>query len=141
MTSEALGYVLESLISNSKVLDAYLTSIQMKKNRPGHLLTLLCNEEDCEELGEYLLIETSTFGLRKYETERTVLDRSLIKLRTEFGLIQFKLGFLRDKLIKVCPEFEDMKALALEMRVPFSRIYQACMKTAEDYVRSNPTKK
>lgn len=141
MTSEALGYVLESLISNSKVLDAYLTPIQMKKNRPGHLLTLLCNEEDCEELGEYLLTETSTFGLRKYETERTVLDRSLIKLRTEFGLIQFKLGFLKERLIKVTPEFEDMKALALERKIPFSRIYQACMKTAEDYVRSNPTKK
>ncbi|HEM4128480.1 TPA: DUF111 family protein [Streptococcus suis] len=137
MTSEALGYVLESLISNSKVLDAYLTPIQMKKNRPGHLLTVLSYQENCEELEEYLLMETSTFGVRKYETERTILQRSFIELRTEFGLIQFKLGFFKERLIKVTPEFEDMKAIALELKVPFPRIYQSCLKAAEDYLRSN----
>ncbi|HFU3844070.1 TPA: nickel insertion protein [Streptococcus suis] len=137
MTSEALGFVLEELIADSRVLDAYLTPIQMKKNRPGHLLTVLSYQENCEELEEYLLTETSTFGVRKYETERTVLERTFIKLRTEFGLIQFKLGFFKERLIKLTPEFEDMKAIALELKVPFPRIYQSCLKAAEDYLRGN----
>lgn len=135
MTSESLGYVLEKLIADERILDAYLTPIQMKKNRAGHLVTVLTLSEHVEEVGYCLLKETTTFGVRCYETQRQILKRSFIKLETVYGIVQFKLGFMKGQLIKMTPEYEDMKQLALHHQVPFSVIYQSCLAIAEQYMK------
>lgn len=135
MTSEALGYILEKLIADERVLDAYLTPIQMKKNRPGHLITVLCSSRDTEEIGQLLLTETTTFGLRSHQVERQILDRSFIQLETIYGVVRFKLGFLENRLVKVTPEYEDMRQLAMRSGVSFSTIYQTCIAKAEQYQR------
>lgn len=137
MTSEGLGYVLEGLIADERVLDAYLTPIQMKKNRPGHLVTVLSALKDTEEIGRLLLTETTTFGLRSYQVERQILERSFIQLETIYGLVRFKLGFLENRLIKVMPEYEDMRKLAKRSGLSFSRIYQACIAKAGQYLNQS----
>lgn len=137
MTPESLGFVLERLIADERVLDAYVTPIQMKKNRPGHLVTVLTDANYVREIGRMLLEETTTFGVRSYETSRQVLNRSFVQLETSYGLVQCKLGFLDGRLIKVVPEYEDMKGLALLHQLPFSTVYQACLAVAEQYKREN----
>lgn len=131
ITGETLGYTMGKLFEKG-ALDVYFTAIYMKKNRPGTLITVLSKIDDTSELKKILLHETSTYGVRTSEWSRDILDRSFIKVMTKFGEVTVKIGEFEGEIIKVSPEFEDAKKIALSKNIPLIDVYNEIEKqTAE----------
>lgn len=131
MTGETLGYVMEKLLEKG-ALDAYFTSVTMKKSRPGILITVLAKPEHTMLLEQILLRETSTFGIRKSNWSRKILDREFRLIKTEFGEICIKVGKLNGKVIKVSPEYEDAKKAAVQLGVSLLDVYSAVNRAVEE---------
>ena len=108
-------------------LDVFFTPIQMKKNRPATLLTLLCPPEKADALAGVLFRETGTFGVRVREQRRYTLERSWRAVETEFGPIRLKAGAWQGAEVTVAPEYEDCKRAALAHGVPLRRVYAAAV--------------
>jgi uncharacterized protein (DUF111 family) len=124
LNPEILGYFVEKGLA-AGALDVFYTPIQMKKNRPGAQLTVLCAEADADRLTELMLRETSTFGVRRSLAERRKLEREMVSLPTPYGKVAVKLGRLDGRVIQAAPEFESCKALAEESDVPLKQVYDA----------------
>lgn len=122
MSSETYSYLYEQILQQG-ALDVYTESIFMKKNRPAYKLNILCKEDDIEKFTKLLLVETSTFGVRYHQLEKAMLDRRFEKLKTQYGEIQIKLGYLNGKLIKVTPEYEDCKIMAKKKKIPLIKVF------------------
>ena len=88
-------------------LDVFLSPIQMKKNRPGTLLTVICNPEKTQTIAEIVLADTSTFGVRISGRERICLDRRWAEVETTFGKIRIKIGRRSGRETTASPEYED----------------------------------
>src|SRR5260221_2568337 len=112
-------------------LDVFYTPIQMKKNRPGVLLSLLCAAGDGDKFAEMILRETTAFGVRRFTTERRKLRREIKRVRTPHGEVEVKIGRLDGKVVQVAPEFESCRKLADQTGLPLKRIYEAAMKEAQ----------
>jgi uncharacterized protein (TIGR00299 family) protein len=123
-TAETLGYVMERVLEKG-ALDVYFTAVQMKKNRPGTLLTLLCLPQDSEVLEELLLTETTTFGVRQSVWTRKILQREIVTVETPYGPVRMKIGRLQDRILQATPEYEDVARIAREKNVPFLDVYRA----------------
>lgn len=130
MTGEALGYAMENLINRKSILDAFYTSIHMKKNRPGVLLTILVEEENLEETIKLVFDLTTTLGIRHYPVNRTILQRQFEEITTDWGSVQFKKGYYNNQLIRVTPEYENMKEISTSHQIPFLMIQQEMMDIA-----------
>ena len=127
MNPQFYDYVMEGLLG-MKVLEVFITPILMKKNRPGHLLTVICPSEKLAAVTEFLLRETTTIGLRWHEEERAKTDREIIPRQTKYGKIRFKLARWEGKVVNFSPEYEDCKRLALEKGVPLKEIFEEARK-------------
>jgi pyridinium-3,5-bisthiocarboxylic acid mononucleotide nickel chelatase len=125
--AEILGNFIEKALA-AGALDAFHTPIQMKKNRPGVLLTVLCAQADADKFSELLLRETSSFGVRRYPAERRKLRREFITVQTPHGSVTVKLGKLDGKVLQAAPEFESCKKLADQAKVPLKEIYEAALR-------------
>ncbi len=123
LSPEILGAVQARLLK-AGALDAFFTPIQMKKNRPGILLSVLCRPLDRQKIQELLFRETSTFGIRYQEIERITLDREIVQVQTAFGSIQIKIGSQDGRIFQVSPEFESCNAAAERSQQPLKRIYE-----------------
>lgn len=123
MTAEQLGYAMELLLE-AGALDVYFTPIQMKKNRPGTKLSVLCTLELRQQLTQLILTHTSTFGVRYQVMDREILDREFVELKTEYGLVRCKLGKLQGKVQKAVPEYEDCKRIAKEQSLPIQKVFE-----------------
>jgi len=108
-------------------LDVFLTPIQMKKNRPGTLLSVICEPVEAESLAAIVLAETSTLGVRMSRWERVCLDRRWEEIVTEFGTIRIKIGERDGKTITASPEYEDCKRAAAEHDVAIRQVYESAM--------------
>ena len=106
-------------------LDVFLTPIQMKKNRPGTLLSVLCAPDRVQELARIVLAETSTFGVRTSHWERICLERRWEEVMTEFGTIRIKIGQMDGRALTASPEYEDCKKAAAGHGVPVRQVYEA----------------
>lgn len=126
MNPELYGYVLEQLFA-AGALDAYLTPIIMKKNRPGVVLNVLCRPEDTARLREVLFRETTTLGVRSQRVARHCLARASEQVETPFGPIRVKVGRWGDGHEKAAPEYEDCRAAAQAHGVPLREVYQAAL--------------
>ena len=124
INSEILGHFVETALA-AGALDVFYTPIQMKKNRPGVLLTLLCAEPAADQFSEMILRETSAFGVRRQLHERRKLKREFTEVKTQFGKVTVKLGRLDGKVIQAAPEFESCKKLAAKAKVPVKQVYDA----------------
>jgi hypothetical protein len=124
---EILGHFMEKALA-AGALDVFHTAIQMKKNRPGVLLTVLCAEADADKFSELLVRETSTFGLRRHTAERRKLQRGFLTAQTPYGTVTVKLGRLDGKVLQVAPEFESCKKLAEQAQVPIKEVYDAALR-------------
>lgn len=122
MSSEIYSYLYEKLLSQG-ALDVYTESIFMKKNRPAYKISILCKEGELNKFIKLLLEETSTFGVRYQKLNKAMLDRSFDKIKTKYGEIQIKLGYLNGKLIKVTPEYEDCKIMANKKNIPIKKVF------------------
>jgi uncharacterized protein (TIGR00299 family) protein len=122
INSEILGNFVEKAFA-AGALDVFHTAIQMKKNRPGVLLTVLCAELDADKFSEMILRETTAFGVRRHLSGRRKLKREFTKVKTKFGEVTVKLGKLNGKIIQAAPEFESCRKVADDAKVPLKQIY------------------
>lgn len=111
-------------------LDVFLTPVQMKKNRPGFVLTVLCEAPRSRELARRIFAETGTFGLRKETVRRWKLRREFTEVSTPFGQVRVKLGWLGGELISQSPEFEDCRRVSAEAGVSAREVYRAAWAAA-----------
>ena len=130
ISGEILGHFIETALA-AGALEVFHAPIQMKKNRPGVLLTVLCAEPDADKFSELILRETSAFGVRRTFAERRKLSREFVTVKTRFGRVTVKIGWLGGKAIQVAPEFEACKKLAARAKVPLKQIYEAAIKNAK----------
>ncbi len=127
INAEILGHFVEQALA-AGALDVFHTPIQMKKNRPGVLLTILCAEADADRFTELLLRETTAFGVRRHITERRKLAREFTTVKTQFGEVTVKLGRLDGRLLQAAPEYDSCKKLASEAGVPLKQVYEAAIR-------------
>ena len=123
MTPEMAGYALERLLE-AGALDVTLTPVYMKKNRPGFNLTVLAAPPDRIALGELMLSETSTIGIRESLARRRTLDRTWKRVRTRYGTVRVKTAGAAGSRSNFAPEYEDCRRLAREHGVPFKRVWE-----------------
>lgn len=125
--AQTMGYLLDKLI-DAGALDVFTTPLQMKKSRPGILLTVLCWPGAIDLCEEIIFLETPTLGVRRSFSVRSVLGRSFEQVHTEFGTVTLKLGHRGGKIIKVRPEYEDCRNLAQTTGKPLQEIQQAALR-------------
>jgi pyridinium-3,5-bisthiocarboxylic acid mononucleotide nickel chelatase len=129
---QVLGYALEKLMS-AGALDAALSPLQMKKNRPGSLLRVIAKPEDQERLAQIVFAETSTLGLRIHTAERRVEERSIVTVETPFGPIRGKLS----PQGAFAPEYDDCRAIAEKSGTPLPQVIAAATAAYLGYVHSS----
>ena len=117
ISGQIMGYVMEQAFELG-ALDCWFTPIQMKKNRPATMVSILCEPEEREVLSQLLYRETTTLGVRVREIERDCLEREFVKVSTEFGEIDVKIGLLNGERVNAMPEFEQLKKIAAEQNIP-----------------------
>ena len=121
MNPQIFEYVIEKLFK-AGALDVYLTQIIMKKGRPAVKLTVLCCEHRKEDLIKIIFEETSTIGLRFYETKRKTLRREIKTIETEFGKVRVKYSGYNHDGLKATPEYEDCKKIAKRLKIPLMEV-------------------
>ncbi len=124
LPGELIGNAQEKLFA-AGALDVFYQPIQMKKNRPGVLLSVICIPADAVKLSDLILIHTSAFGVRQTTAQRTKLRREIKTVTTPFGAVEVKLGYRGDSLVQIAPEFESAKRIATAQNVPLQKIYDA----------------
>ncbi|PAW78387.1 MAG: TIGR00299 family protein [Verrucomicrobia bacterium Tous-C9LFEB] len=124
LPGELIGDAQEKLFA-AGALDVFYQPIQMKKNRPGVLLSVLASPADADKLADLILTHTSAFGVRRTTAERTKLRREIKTVTTPFGAVEVKLGYRGDKLVQVAPEFESARKIADAKNVPLQKVYDA----------------
>ena len=134
INAEILGHIVEKALAVG-ALDVFHIPIQMKKNRPGVLLTILCAANDEDRFTQLLLRETSAFGVRRSHCERRKLKREVISVKTHFGAVEVKIGKLDGKVIQASPEFESCRRIAEEKQMPIKEVYQAANTAAVTQLR------
>jgi len=131
MNPQLFGDVMERLLA-AGALDVFLTPVQMKKNRPGTLLTVLCESKAVDTLADLVLTHTTSFGVRVHEMQRRKLAREIMKVKTRFGEIDVKVGRLRGKIVTRSPEFETCKQAAARFNVSVKEVYREATRVAEE---------
>lgn len=126
LPGEAFGFLMERLFA-AGALDVYFTPVQMKKNRPGTLVTLICRRPQLETLAGVLLMESGSLGCRYYSSARFEAEREVVEVETAFGAVRVKKARLDGRPLAAAPEYEDCKRLALAAGVPWRDVYRAAL--------------
>jgi hypothetical protein len=133
LNAQVFGYLMEKALA-AGALDIFYTPVQMKKNRPGVLLTLLCNPPDRERMCDLIFRETTTLGVRYRNEQREILTREFVTVETEYGPIRVKVSRARDgRVMNASPEFEDCRVAAEKSGVGLRDAQTAALKA---YVNS-----
>lgn len=139
MNPELYSHVLDKLFQ-AGALDAFLTPIYMKKNRPGIILSVLSNLPEPGPLLDLIFKETTTLGVRMYPVRRQKLEKSHFTVQTQHGPVRVKVGKSRDQIRNLAPEYEDCKALAENSGSPLKEIYQEALSLAYSALRKETGK-
>jgi pyridinium-3,5-bisthiocarboxylic acid mononucleotide nickel chelatase len=123
MNPQVFGYVLDRLLEQG-ALDVFGLPVQMKKNRPGILLTVLCRREDAAKLTDLIFRETTTLGVREREEKRRILARKWILVGTRWGNIRLKVASMNGTITNYAPEYEDCRKIAAAHHVPLKTVMQ-----------------
>jgi uncharacterized protein (TIGR00299 family) protein len=126
LPGEGFGFLMERLLDGG-ALDVYFTPVQMKKNRPGTLITLLCRRSQLEALAGILLMESGSLGCRYTSAARIEAEREILEVETAFGTVRVKRARLDGRPLAAAPEFEDCRRLALASGVPWRDVYRAAL--------------
>jgi len=127
MSPQVFGHVMERAFEQG-ALDCYFTATQMKKNRPGVLLSVLCREDERETLLALLFSETTTLGIRSYQVDRRTLERRTVRVETQYGPIDVKVAQLNGHIVKEMPEYEQCRQAARNANVPLRSVEEAARK-------------
>jgi uncharacterized protein (TIGR00299 family) protein len=130
MNPEVFGFLMEQLFEDG-VLDVFWIPVFMKKNRPGTMVQVLCRLDQKEMVCNRIFKETTTIGIRYYEAARSILTRKNIEIETAFGTVAAKKVTHPDGSIRVAPEYEACKRIALEKNIPLRVVYEHISKEAE----------
>ena len=131
MNGELLGYVQERLLAIG-ARDVWFTPIQMKKNRPAVMLSVIASVDMEADAVELIMRETSTLGVRVRPLERIEAGREVMRIDTSLGSAAVKLKRLNDAVVSVAPEYEDARRIALECRLPLQQVYAAIQREADE---------
>lgn len=129
MSPQVAGYLLERLLAEG-ALDAFYSPVQMKKSRPGVLLSVLADGETKEALIDIIFAESTTIGVRASEVERTCLERKTVKVKTPYGRIGVKLAFRGGRVVNAQPEYEECRAVAVKKGVPLKLVIESAKEAA-----------
>jgi uncharacterized protein (TIGR00299 family) protein len=133
MTGELLGGVMERLFT-AGALDVGYTPLQMKKNRPATLVTVICSPENADSLAMILLRETSTLGVRLQQMQRLKAQRSQQRIETPLGPMLVKVKRLGERIISVSPEYEECQRVANERNLPLADVYEVARVAARSLI-------
>lgn len=123
LNPQVFGYVMDRLFEEG-ALDAFGVPVQMKKNRPGTLLTVLCKPEDASKLTQLIFTESTTLGVRRRDEVRQTLARRWENVRTQWGDVRIKIASMNGTVTNYAPEYEDCRRIAAEHRVPLKTVMQ-----------------
>ena len=123
LSPQVFGYVMEKLFE-AGALDVFGTPVQMKKNRPGTLLTVLAKPAEADNLAKIIFAETTTLGVRRREERRRILAREWQTVSTRFGDIRIKVASMNGSISSYAPEYEDCRRIATNHRVPLKQVMQ-----------------
>ncbi len=121
LNPQVFGYVMDRLLEEG-ALDAFGMPVQMKKNRPGMLLTILCKPEDASKLTQLVFTETTTLGVRRREEMRQTLARRWERVGTRWGNVRVKIASMNGTVTNYAPEYEDCRRIAAEHHVPLKQV-------------------
>ena len=124
LSPQIYGYFVDRALA-AGALEVFSTSVLMKKNRPGQLLTLLCEQANLSRLMDLIFRETTTIGVRTYEVRRKTLDRELIPVATPFGEVRVKVSRLNGTVLTAMPEYEDCQRIAAARGIPLKEVIAA----------------
>jgi len=133
VTGEVIGYT-KQLLMQSGALDVYTTSIAMKKDRPGTVLSVLCRPQDADTLSSLLFAQTATLGIRRSQMERVKQSRSECTVETPWGEVGGKIAWLPGEPATFSPEFEDCATLAQSAGVTLREVMRAAIVTFENEI-------
>ena len=128
MNPQVFGYVMDRLLE-AGALDVFATPVQMKKSRPGLVLTVLARNQDVERLSKMIFAETTTLGMRIRQEQRLTLERQHVTVTTPWGEVRVKIGSLDGVVCNAAPEFEDCRRLAAGHNVPLKQVMQEAMRS------------
>jgi uncharacterized protein (TIGR00299 family) protein len=123
LNPQVFGYVMDRLLEEG-ALDAFGIPVQMKKNRPGTLLTVLCKPEDAGKLAQLVFTETTTLGVRRRDEMRQTLARRWESVGTPWGAVKIKIASMNGTVTNYAPEYEDCRRIAAEHHVPLKTVMQ-----------------
>jgi pyridinium-3,5-bisthiocarboxylic acid mononucleotide nickel chelatase len=126
LNPQVFGYVMDRLVQEG-ALDAFGAPVQMKKNRPGMLLTVLCRNGDAARLTHLIFTETTTLGLRQREEKRHALAREWVTVVTRWGDVRLKVAKMNGTVTNYAPEYEDCRRIATERNVPLKTVMQEAL--------------
>jgi uncharacterized protein (TIGR00299 family) protein len=126
MNPQLLGYFVDRALE-AGALDVFYTPAQMKKNRPGQLVTVLCHPDKCELLTELIFRETTTLGVRRSNVERRTLLRESVLVDTRLGRVSVKVARLNGQILNAIPEYEDCQKIASECGLPLKQVLAEAM--------------
>lgn len=126
LNPQVFGYVMDRLFEQG-ALDAFGVPVQMKKNRPGTLLTVLCNSPDAERLTRLIFSETTTLGVRRRVEQRHCLNRTWKTVHTEWGDVRMKIASMNGSITNYAPEYEDCRRIATEREIPLKTVMEAAI--------------
>jgi uncharacterized protein (TIGR00299 family) protein len=132
---QVFGYLMEKLLA-AGALDVYHIPVQMKKNRPGVLLSVVCTPDRLEQLSNFIFNETTTIGLRYYMAGRKVLAREIVEVETDYGSVRLKIARLEGKIINYSAEYDDCRAAAELNDVPLREVQVAAQRAFEALLES-----
>jgi pyridinium-3,5-bisthiocarboxylic acid mononucleotide nickel chelatase len=121
LNPQVFGYVMDRLLEEG-ALDAFGMPVQMKKNRPGTLLTVLCKPEDAGKLTHLIFTETTTLGVRRRDEMRRTLARRWENVATQWGEVRIKIASMNGTVTNYAPEYEDCRRIAAEHHVPLKTV-------------------
>lgn len=123
LNPQVFGYVMDRLLEQG-ALDVFGIPVQMKKNRPGTLMTVLCQPADASKLTSIIFAETTTLGVRRREETRQCLARRWEQVRTPWGEVRIKVASMNGTVTNYAPEYEDCRRIASEQHVPLKTVMQ-----------------
>lgn len=129
-------YLIEKLYQAGALEVCFFTGVT-KKSRPMFWLRVLCNPIKKDSIFQLIFTETSTLGIRYREEDRLILKRVKKQIKTKYGTINVKLGYLGDSVVNVMPEYEDCKKIALEKNVPLKKIIEEAIKASTGNTTGN----
>jgi len=127
LSPQVLAYAMERLLAEG-ALDVFSVPVQMKKNRPGALLTVLAKLDDADRLTKLMFAETSTLGVRRRDEQRRILARRWETVETSWGPVRIKIANMNGAVFNYAPEFEDCRALAEKHHVPLKKVMEEALR-------------